>query len=61
VKIRPEGAGLYHVDRRTDRRINKLIVTFGNFAKAPEELIFVSWYQCPGHSHARGAVGIYRH
>jgi hypothetical protein len=41
VKIRPEGAELYHADgrknERADRRmdIKKLIVVFRNFATAP--------------------------
>jgi len=34
MDIRPVGAELYHVDRWTD--MMKLIFTFFNFAKAPE-------------------------
>jgi hypothetical protein len=45
MKIRPVGAGLFHVDGRTDRQIGgwtdgknmtKLIVAFRNFANAPK-------------------------
>ena len=34
TQIRPVGAELFHVDRRTD--MTKLIIAFGNFAKAPK-------------------------
>jgi len=36
MKIRPVGAELFHVERRTDERtdMTKLIVSFRNFAKA---------------------------
>jgi len=37
MKIRPVGAELFHVDGRTDT--TKLIVAFGNFAKAPSKTI----------------------
>jgi hypothetical protein len=36
MKIRPVGAELFHADGRTDR--TKLIVAFGNSAKAPNKL-----------------------
>jgi len=44
VKIRPVGAELYHADLQPARQtgITNIIVAFRNFAKAPEELIFVS-------------------
>jgi len=34
MKIRPVGAELFHADGRTD--MNKLVVTFRNFAIAPK-------------------------
>jgi len=47
IKIDSVGDGLFHVDGRTDRRIDvgtdvtKLIVTFCNFANAPRS-VFIS-------------------
>ena len=40
VKIRPVGAELFHSDRRIDGQTNmtKLIVTFRNFANAPNKM-----------------------
>ena len=37
IKIRPVGAELFHLERRTDRRtdMTKLIVAFRNFVNAP--------------------------
>jgi hypothetical protein len=39
MNIRPVGAELFLADRQTDRRtvMMKLIVTFHNFAKTPED------------------------
>ena len=34
MKIRPEGAEMFHADRRTD--MTKLIVTLHNYANAPK-------------------------
>jgi len=36
MKIRLVGAELFHVDRRTDRDMTKLIAAFRNFANAPK-------------------------
>jgi hypothetical protein len=36
MKIHPVGAELFHANGRTD--MTKLIVAFGNFAKAPKNL-----------------------
>jgi hypothetical protein len=38
MKIRPVGAELFHVDRRTDK--TKLIVAFRNFTKASKNAVF---------------------
>ena len=39
LKIRPEGAELFHADRGTDRRtdMTKLILAFRNFANPPKK------------------------
>jgi len=41
MKIRPEGAELFYVERRTDERtdMTKLIVTFHKFSKAPKAIL----------------------
>ena len=45
MKIRPEGAELFHAEGRTDRRregktaMTKLTVACGNFAMAPEIVV----------------------
>ena len=39
-KIRPVGAELFHVERQTD--ITKLIVTFRNFANAPDNVDYIT-------------------
>ena len=36
MKTHPDGADLFHVDRRTD--ITKLVVSFRNFANAPKQM-----------------------
>jgi hypothetical protein len=42
VKIRPEGAELFHADKRTE--MTKLIVSFRNFANAPKYPLPTSHY-----------------
>jgi len=49
MKIRPVGAELFHVERRTDERTDmmKLIVPFRNFAKAPKnETLYKNSSKC---------------
>jgi hypothetical protein len=49
MKIRPVGAELFHVDRRTDEwtDMTKLIVAFRNFAKAPKnETLYKNSSKC---------------
>ena len=53
IKIRPVGAELFHVDRRT----LKLIVAFRNFANAPD----MDVYMCPiPNSFRATAMWLYR-
>ena len=40
MKIRPQGAELFHAERRTD---GQLIVAFGNFVNAPKNLSTYIW------------------
>ena len=40
MKIRPVGVELFHAEGRTDMR--KLVVAFRNFAKAPNNALFIS-------------------
>jgi hypothetical protein len=41
VKIRPVGDLLFHAEGRTDGDMAKIIVAFGNYAKAPKKPIIL--------------------
>jgi hypothetical protein len=44
MKIRPVEANLFHADGRTDRHMTKLIITSRNFAKAPKNDKYLSYF-----------------